>query len=347
MHIVHARNVNEAYFQGLTLLQQHGVKESSRAGDVLVMPCPVTTMYEQPTERVLFNPIRDANPFFHLMESLWMLAGRNDAKWLDRFVGDFSKRFAQENGIQHGAYGYRWRQHFSLFPSVDFDNAADQLKICIDLLQANPGDRRVVLQMWDPEIDLGGEAKDIPCNLCVLPRIVNGKLDITVFCRSNDAVWGAYGANAVHFSILQEYLAGKLGVKVGTYYQISNNFHAYLNTMPKDPTLGFQNYYDEDFLRPTIVVPLFDPDFPREIELFDKEVARFVEEAGTDTIPYANHFLRVVAKPMLAAHTAYKAKSWNDAFKQLDNMPHRCDWQIAAGQWLSRRHEKATGTMEK
>jgi thymidylate synthase len=54
-------------------------------------------------------------------------------------------------------------------------------------------------------------------------------LDLTVLCRSNDVVWGAYGANAVHFSVLQEYLAGRIGVDVGVMYQFSNNYHGYVD----------------------------------------------------------------------------------------------------------------------
>src|SRR5919109_5331256 len=114
MEVIQARNVNDAYFKGVHLLRRYGIREQSRAGEVLVMPCPVTTVYERPWERILWDEKRNANPFFHLAESLWMLAGRNDARWLDQFVSDFSSRFAEVSGLQHGAYGYRWRKHYSM-----------------------------------------------------------------------------------------------------------------------------------------------------------------------------------------------------------------------------------------
>ena len=47
-------------------------------------------------------------------------------------------------------------------------------------------------------------------------KIKNGRLQMTVHCRSNDIIWGTYGANAVHFSILQEYVAARIGVDLGT-----------------------------------------------------------------------------------------------------------------------------------
>jgi hypothetical protein len=77
MHVINARNVNEAYVVGLGYLRAYGKEQNSRMGKVLVVDHPVCTTYERPYERVLFNSERDANPFFHFMESLWMLAGRN------------------------------------------------------------------------------------------------------------------------------------------------------------------------------------------------------------------------------------------------------------------------------
>src|SRR5688500_9773404 len=140
MKILNVRNVEAAFFYGTSLLRAVGVKQSSRAGDVLVAPYPVMTIYERPWERVLFNPKRDANPFFHLFESLWMLAGWDDATWLDRFVSDFSARFAEEDGTQHGAYGFRWRKWFD---DGEYEDG-DQLSACVNLLKNNPNDRRVV-----------------------------------------------------------------------------------------------------------------------------------------------------------------------------------------------------------
>jgi hypothetical protein len=114
MKVIDVPNVRYALPAGLELLQKEGVWQQSRAGEVLVLPEPVTTIYRYPQQRVLLSPKRDANPFFHLFESLFYLAGRNDAKWLDQFVHDFSARFAEDDGILHGSYGYRWRHHFDL-----------------------------------------------------------------------------------------------------------------------------------------------------------------------------------------------------------------------------------------
>jgi thymidylate synthase len=107
-----------------------------------------------------------------------------------------------------GAYGFRWKKYWN----------KDQIKIVIGMLKENPYDRRAVLQMWDPHEDLARKGKDVPCNTHIYFKIREGKLCMTVCNRSNDMLWGAYGANVVHMSMLQEYVAHCLGPTYGRVY---------------------------------------------------------------------------------------------------------------------------------
>ena len=109
MYKLTAWNVCEVLPAGMFLLRDNGVVEDTRNGPAMVMPGPVTTMIQCPTERVLFSATRDANPAFHLFEAIWMLAGRNDVAPLNTFIRDFGERFGEPEGIVHGAYGHRWR----------------------------------------------------------------------------------------------------------------------------------------------------------------------------------------------------------------------------------------------
>jgi thymidylate synthase len=345
MRLITANNVNTAYEMGLAMLLKEGIKEPSRAGDVLVMPFPVTTQYVCPMERVLFDPVRDANPFFHLFEALWMLAGRKDATWLDQFVKDFSRRYAETNGEQHGAYGYRWRHHFTKAGEPEGVFGTDQLAVAIRRLKKDWTDRRVVIQMWNPEVDLDADKLDIPCNLCVLPRIVTDpdrdfsrpKLEITVMCRSNDAVWGAYGANAVHFAFLQEYLAAMIEVDTGHYYQHSNNFHVYTNVLDKVRVGGpiRDPYRTQDFnSKMTWCKLVTKPD------TFDQELELFLSQPKEHVV-FSNLFFNDVARPMYLAHACYKLGHWTKAFEFLATMPPSNDWYRAAHAWFMRRKAKA------
>jgi thymidylate synthase len=321
MQIISARNVNEALLLGLHAVNEYGVLRDSRVGPVMVFQTPVTTIYENPTERVVFFPERDANPFFHFMEGLWMIAGRNDVEWISRFNSSIVQ-FSDNGRDFHGAYGYRWRKHFGF----------DQLDTIAYLLRLNPDDRRIVLQMWDPKVDLARAGKDFPCNTSIKFRINDGRLDMTVENRSNDMIWGAYGANAVHFSMLQEFMAGWIGVPVGHYWQISTNFHAYVNVMEKHSSLlGLSPGFDDYSLGNVEPYPMIDCD----IETWQRELNMFINDGPI--IGFQSKFFKRVAIPMLMAWQAFKAKQHDNAIDILMDNCEAKDWRKAAVEWIRRR----------
>jgi thymidylate synthase len=337
MHIIKARNVNDAFAAGLSLLWTEGELQDSRAGPVRVCPFPVTTVYSHPWERVLFDPVRDANPFFHLFESIWMLSGARDARWLDQFVSDFSSRFAEEGGYQHGAYGFRWRYHFDAEGGGESLRLPDQLNTIITMLKNNPLERRAVLTMWDPVADLGVDKRDIPCNTHVYFRVRGAwddpgftyrkLLDITVCCRSNDAIWGAYGANAVHFSVLQEYVAHALGVGMGVYYQVSNNFHAYMNVLNKYERVTLTQPYGAERAVTRLTLCTH--------ECFLEDAERFVAGFAHPSL-FFNPFFNNFAWPLLEAYRLWKGKERRAALDAVNALPN-CDWKVATMQWMMRR----------
>jgi thymidylate synthase len=368
MYAINARNVAEALPRGLELLLDRGRREDSRAGQVIVMDAPVCTIYQQPRERVLFSAVRDANPFFHLAESLWMLAGRRDAEFPSRFVSDFAIRFGEEDGTIHDAYGWRWRRMLGF----------DQLTAVVQQLTEKPESRQAVIQMWDATPhgnppasldgmnDLLGDWRTRPCNTHAYLRIRNEEipprilghagdevpvLDITVCCRSNDVVMGAYGANAVHFSILQEYLAAMLDVGVGRYYQFSNNYHVYQATLDmldgRDDRRRFveDNRYEawEDrTVEPTPLVhdaALFDQELAFMLHNYDRMCSGTLGPLTPDTWNAAtlnNHFLSRTAWPMLMAHYWHKRRDGTirDAWLELIEAS---DWGAASREWIERR----------
>ena len=358
MIVLEACNVNDALAQGARFIREHGVREESRNGPVLRVPEPVTTVYFVPEERVLFAPGRDANPFFHLIESIWMIAGRDRLSDLTPYVSTFGQ-FSDDGVTVPGAYGKRWRGWF-----VDEDDQTfDQLDWAVKRLRNDPTDRRVVIQMWDANIDPGradNGGKDVPCNLELLPKIVDGTLDVTVFCRSNDMLLGAYGANAVHFSFLQEYLAGRIGVPVGVYRQISVDFHVYEADMEKfdldalAALEGCTDFYAEEAVEQ---YPIFKGwggedhsnthpinDAARE-QVIAQDLALFFDE-GPEVANRAARwpFLKQIAAPMALAHRHWKGGKGEDRFvgalEILKQMPERNDWRRACEEWINRRYVK-------
>lgn len=346
MHVISATNVNDAYHQGVTHLRRFGLEEPSRAGLVKVAPTPVTTIYANPRQRVLFDPDRDANPFFHLFEALWLISGRRDATWLDRFVSDFSKRFAEEDGNQHASYGFRWREHFDIEGGGN-PNLPDQLDTLVRLLKENPQDRRAVLTMWDPAADLGADKKDVPCNLIVHFRIKQGELDMMVFCRSNDIIYGCYGANAVHFSMLLEYLAGRVGVGVGKYYQISSNFHAYAPVLEKIgvPITRYPESVPSEYPEPTPIGTNWEA-WDEDLEKFMNWTPRAYPELISSQ--YSNPWFKETAGPLYITHCIWRDGNRNAAFEYLKGSERNVspDWRRAALAWMRRRLDRSMSKQE-
>lgn len=366
MRIIKARNVNGLFNEGMHLLDEVGVRSDSRAGPVMVAPWPVMSVYEEPCERVLFEGKRDANPFFHLMEGLWMLAGRNDAAFLNRYVSNFGERFGEKDGTIHDAYGDRWRVAFGF----------DQLNAIVGKLRANPQDRQCVLTMWDPyephstigivegqigENDFLGDWRGRPCNTHVYfrvrdvayrdppvtdqnsaeheARITRGDdklLDMTICCRSNDIVWGAYGANAVHFSMLLEYMAGRIGASVGTMYQLSNNLHGYSDVLAK---IGDPLYLDDN--DPYDNAEVYSEPMATDWNEWDADLGLFMKWHDADGLAdlppvYANDWFKSVAERVARARWEWTHGMKPSARKTVEQITAP-DWRMACVEWMERR----------
>lgn len=345
MRCIQIDNVNQALSEGLRVLGHSGVESESRNGRVLMLNEPVATTYERPWCRVLFSPLRNANPFFHFMESLWMLAGRDDVEFVARFNKGMTQ-YSDDGATLHGAYGQRWRSQFGF----------DQLTEVIAELKTDPLSRRAVLAMWSPELDLNQQGKDFPCNTHVYFDRRDGKLNMTVCNRSNDIWWGAYGANAVHMSYLQEYVALALGASIGRYTQMSNNYHLYPDKLPEiyddgvlvtaqKATLEMlsddarhADYYTAHGAPYTKRVPADKQ--PTQLglfsagqnERFDDALAAWLEspaESGESV------YLATVARPMYRAWEAFKGGHLQAAFAHSRTIADGA-WNIACTQWLER-----------
>lgn len=328
MHVITSRNVNTMLPEVMKALREHAKPTTSRNGPVLRFEDPVALCYTHPLERVCFDAQRDANPFFHLMESLWMLAGRRDVD----FVAYYNKQMVQfsDNGRWFNAtYGHRMRCHF----------AVDQLIGVIEELRKTPDTRQAVINLWDP-IDLCRTTKDKACNLSILFGIghVSGQLNMTVFNRSNDAIYGAVaGANPVHMSYFHEFVANAIGKEVGKYYQISNNLHLYTNDeksklLLEDPRVD--NRYDQEIDVPQLV------DLPYREML--REIEAFCELAGK-TVPvgqiFKSGYINNVAVPI---HNAFSRRKTGEEAQMLDELDRCADraWAVACGEWIERREKK-------
>lgn len=384
MHVV-TRNVNSAFRDLVTAFQrredgrlQFGTfaEMNSRQGKVTYITEPVTISYYKPLERVLLNKARDANPFFHLYEALWMLAGRDDVESINYFNKKVAELASDDGKTFNGAYGKRWRRATFNRPQAE---ELDQINWLVDHLKGDKASRRAVLQMWNVEDDLLNigvrdapgyrdrpASKDVCCNLSVIFSLRPGLhpnnpraeaappeehardgmcyyLDMSVTNRSNDLILGTLGSDFVTFSVLQEYVAARLGVQVGAYHQISTNLHVYeWNFKPEEWLAGKHRAYPGEAGQPQYkTVPLVhDP------AQFEKELPIIVGHFGgplRKTIPLdklmKEPFLRGVAGPMFTAYDCHRGGLYDSAMKHLSRVAAE-DWRLVATEWITKRHER-------
>lgn len=337
MYTITVNNVNEAIYPASIFLREQGVIRPSRVGEVIELTTPLVTTYTRPTERVLYNAVRRCNPFFHLFEAIWIMAGRKDVQ----FISEFNPRMKtfSDNGKEFNApYGYRLRNHFT----------SDQIMEVHEILRRDRYTRRAVMQIWDCDYDLGTFSKDLPCNTTIYFRIQNVEdgsdaLDITVCNRSNDMIWGAYGANVVQFSMLQEVMALSLGVEVGVYYQFSNNFHAYTDNpfwkkIAAGEVLYHNPYKDQKWSTLSLVNSVNDMPLYRWL----RDASMFCDyvNGDSDTANFSNEWFLKVPMQMYYAWVEHSLGRVSEAIEAASFIEAE-DWREASLLWMAQQERMA------
>lgn len=195
-----------------------GTEVPSRNGTTLELSFTGITLFDG-TAREILVPGRKHNLAAQIAETMWVLSGRNDIKWLSDYLpraGDYS-----DDGVTwRGGYGRRIRG----FGPEGYE--VDQLQHIVGMLKSDPGTRQAVVSIYDPMIDTA-PGKDIPCNdfLHFLQR--DDALHLHIFVRSNDMMWGWSGINVFEWSSLLEVVAGLAGMEVGSLHFSVSSFHLY------------------------------------------------------------------------------------------------------------------------
>jgi len=326
------RNVNEAFSVLWERMNGEDMvyAEDSRNGPVRKSVLPVSITYGCPRERVLFHTERDCNPFFHLFEAVWMLVGADKVAWLAKFNSQMME-YSDDGVTLVSAYGARW--------NTMLDETVRKLK-------SDRTTRRAYIPIFWPD-DAYRNGKDIPCNVGVSFHIRNKSiLDITVFNRSNDMIYGALGANVVQFSMFQEFVAKLAGLEIGYYTQTSSNFHMYsdfeITKKLKDTPLSKMRQIDPYTFA---VAPSTYRVINTEKTLWMQDAAQFMTQYTWGnvaiTTPYFkwnDPFFEHVAAPMYRAWHVWKHDKNFDLAKNIAKHEIEApDWSLAAWEWLDRR----------
>jgi len=185
-------------------------------------------------------------PFSALGELLWYLSGSDKLDFIQPYVG----RYVDDavDGVLEGAYGPRL---------LSMRGKIDQFSNIEKLLTQKPGSRRAVIQLFNAE-DIDAAHKEVPCTTTLQFHLRDGLLHMSVCLRSNDAYWGL-PHDVFCFTMLQEMMARRLQVELGTYHQYVGSMHIY------EDYVDDMNEYLSEGHQQRIEMPAMPPGDPFEM----------------------------------------------------------------------------------
>jgi len=176
---------------------------------------------ENPMDNLIKDKDRNWKWDYAEAEWQWYLSGDNNVSKLGELYGkvpEIWKRMADKEGFVNSNYGWQWERN-------------DQLDYVVDLLKHNPKTRQAAISIYDRKEGYMYN-NDTPCTYAVQFTIIGQKLNMCVTMRSND-LWYGFCNDQYCFSKLQELVAMKTGLLIGSYYHFAHNLHLYDNIIEK------------------------------------------------------------------------------------------------------------------
>lgn len=215
MYCIHKNTMFGAYAELIKQLLNTG----SNVGDTKeINNCCLVV--DHPSIEHYSLPFRNVSEKYLLAELKWYWSGDNSCKT----IGQFAKLWlaiTDDGETSNSAYGYILQKKYGF----------NQIEQIIELLKKDPTSRRAVLNISDPSINRI-TTKDMQCTVAIQFLIRNGKLEETVYMRSNDVYFGL-PYDYVYFVSIAKYIASKLGVEIGTYTHHATSMHMYNRDIEK------------------------------------------------------------------------------------------------------------------
>ena len=170
---------------------------------------------DQPKENYITNEMRNWKPDYAEAEWQWYLSGDPSINKLGEIYGKVPpiwEKMADENNMVRSNYGWQWQRNY-------------QLDYIVNKLKANKQTRHAAISIYDCKEHNTYES-DTPCTYAVQFTILNDKLNMSVYMRSND-LWYGFCNDQYCFSMLQQLVAERLNMDIGWYYHHAHNMHIY------------------------------------------------------------------------------------------------------------------------
>jgi thymidylate synthase len=168
---------------------------------------------ENPIEKVITTPQRKFNKDYADYEWEWYRKGDRNANEISERAKIWKLMMVPDtNGEVNSNYGYFW-------------NYNDQLDRVIKDLKRNKETRRAIVVHYDIN-ELDRYQFDTPCNDVLNFYVKDGELQLTVFARSIDLVYG-FCNDQYTFAKLMELVCKETGYSVGEMHWFITNLHIY------------------------------------------------------------------------------------------------------------------------
>ena len=167
---------------------------------------------DNPEDKVIKTPERKFKQDYAEYEWKWYLEGNRDAKEIGQIAKIWNNMMIPGTTNVNSNYGYFW-------------NYNSQLRKVVSELRRNKESRRaIVLHYLIHEMDQ--YKYDTPCNIALNFYIKDGLLNLTVFARSIDLVYG-FSNDQYTFAKLMEKVAEELAMPLGNMHWFVTNLHIY------------------------------------------------------------------------------------------------------------------------
>ena len=224
MNLIEAEDATALFLQAADTVVRSGTPVTPRGLRTQEIYGACLCLHQPRARLVAGIPGRVVNPAFAAAEAVWILSG-SDEPWIYEYNSNLRKY--ADDGVLRGAYGPRLRR---------WGGSVDQLARVVETLRTDPDSRRAVIQLYNPAQDVNTNL-DVPCTLGFRFHLRDGKLMMTTTMRSQD-VWLGLPYDLFTFTIIQELMAGWLGVEVGDYHHQVDSLHLYEPDLARARELG-------------------------------------------------------------------------------------------------------------
>lgn len=243
-----AVTLDDLMYESLEAIRTRGTRVVARRGSNTEL-AGVTLELTNPRARLSRTQTK-GTPISALGEFCWYLSGREDHESIKWYLPNaYRPEDIAPDGTLPGAYGPR------LMGSSKHGDSEGQLERVITLLGSHGSTRQAVIQLFD-EADIRSGQADVPCTCIIQFLLRDGRLHMVTYMRSND-IYKGLPHDVFCFTLMQEWVARRLGVDLGTYKHVAGSLHLY-DDLAEDAARYLSEGYQSTLL-PMPEMPSADP----------------------------------------------------------------------------------------